>query len=422
MEQFDSNTEVVERFQRSRPYLVGIDHAKNIIPGFQELTVLHAGPAIRPADMNGPMRGAAIGSLVYEGIERDHAVRLLDAGELDLRPCHDVGFVGPMAGVVTGRMPVWVVEDQEFGNRSYATLNEGLGKVLRFGASDGSVMQRLRWMEMELAPALNDALVLHGPIDLKDSISEALRRGDEAHNRNKAGTASFVRELAPELVESCGRAAAPILEFLRSNDHFFLNISMASSKCSADAAHDAGKGSVVTAMTTNGHNFGIRVSGLGSHWVVASAIGHETGVYFEPYTKHDAASAIGDSYISEVVGLGGFSMAAAPAIASFVGGKASEMAHLTTEMYEITLAEHDQFRIPSLDYRGAPLGIEVDSVVATGILPVMNSGIAHRKPGFGQVGAGIARAPMACFEDAQLLLKKQTQVRAERAAGLEDGR
>ncbi|MEJ7669611.1 MAG: DUF1116 domain-containing protein [Casimicrobiaceae bacterium] len=371
------------------------------------LTVLHAGPPIKAAELVGPMRGAVIGGLVYEGVPREEATDLLERGRICLRPCHDYGFVGPMAGIVTASMPVWVAEDATYKHRSYSTLNEGLGPVLRFGANGEEVIARLRWMQEVAAPLLDKALRRRGPLELKDFLAEGLGRGDELHNRNKSSTSSFVRELAPHIAAVGGRDAEAVFDFLRRNDHFCLNISIAASKCSAIAAHDAGTGSVVTVMAANGREFGIKVSGLGDQWFTAPA-NRAKGNFLAGYTSADAACDMGDSYISEVVGLGGFAMAAAPAIAAFVGGKPSQFASWTDRMYQITLAEHEQFRIPALDYRGTPLGIEVGLVLKSGVLPVLNSGIAHKDAGVGQVGAGITHPPARCFELAEAELARKS--------------
>ena len=402
------NDGVIERLNCSWPILKGVVAAGTVIPNFGDQTVLHAGPPIKPEHMNGPMRGAVIGGLVYEGFSRAAAAALLDSGSLDLHPCHEFGVVGPMTGIVTRHMPVWVVEDKVYGNQAYATINEGLGKVLRFGASDDDVLARLKWIEETLAPLMNEVLEIHGGLELKPFLAEALRRGDEMHNRNKAATASFTREFAPDLVRKAGRDAVPVLEFLERNDHFCLNISIACSKCSTDAAQEVGQGTVVTAMTSNGRDFGIRVSGLGDRWITAPA-GRAKGNYFPGYSEEDAALEMGDSYISEVVGLGGFALAAGPAIASFVGGKASEFLQWTELMYSITVAEHEQFRIPALDFRGVPLGIDVCRVIETGILPILNSGIAHKQAGKGQIGAGISSPPIECFQEANNLITELAQ-------------
>ena len=406
------NDAVIERFQKSRPRLIGIVRADEAVRDLDELTVLHAGPPIEFANMNGPMRGAVIGGLVYEGRERKEAEHLVETGQLKLVSCNDVGFVAPLAGVVTRSMPVWFVEDETYGNRAYSNLNEGLGRVLRFGANDDKVVDHLKWMERVLGEVLQQAIERHGPLDLKEFLAEGLRRGDECHNRNKASTSSFVREFAPAIDGIAHPETTSVFEFLRDNDHFCLNLSIAASKCSADAAHAAGLGSVVTAMASNGHEFGLRVSGLEDRWIRAPA-GRTEGAFFEGFSAEDAAFDMGDSYISEVVGLGGFAMAAAPAIASFVGGTPTKFAKWTEEMYRITLAEHEQFRIPALDFRGAPLGIEVERVVEQGVLPVMNSGVAHKQAGMGQVGAGLARPPMTCFRDALDALSHAGQATAD---------
>lgn len=403
-----ANSRVIERFQKSQPRLVDIARAGDVVPQLEDLAVLHAGPPIEPAQMNGPMQGAVIGGLIYEGMSRKDAEDCVARGDVTLRSCNDLGFVAPLAGVVTRSMPVWCVEDETYGNVAFSNLNEGLGKVLRFGANSDEVMERLKWMSSVLGPAIRTALEKHGPLDLKTFLAEGLRRGDECHNRNKACTASFVRQFAVTISEFAPVAAVEVFRFLAGNDHFCLNLSIAASKCMSDAAHGANEGSVVTSMASNGRDFGIRVSGLGERWIKAPA-GRAAGNFFEGFNASDAARDMGDSYISEVVGLGGFAMAAAPAIASFVGGTPSAYAKWTDEMYRITVAEHEQFRIPMLDYKGVPLGIDVHQVVKNDLLPVLNSGIAHKSAGVGQIGAGLARPPMECFVTASNALDGSTQ-------------
>jgi hypothetical protein len=91
-------------------------------------------------------------------------------------------------------------------------------------------------------------------------------------------------------------------------------------------------------------------------------------------------------------------MAAAPAVARFVGaGGMAEARGVTDEISEISLGEHPHFRMPALDDRGVPTGIDVRAVVETGITPLINTGIAGRAAGTGQIGAGVVRAPLACF-------------------------
>ena len=308
-----------------------------------------------------------------------------------------------MAGIVTASMPVWILENQAFGNRSYATLNEGLGRVLRYGAYDDEVLVRLRWMEKVLAPALRGALESLGPLDVRSLIAQALQMGDEVHNRNRAATSLLIRALAPHLVRAKVAAddLVAVLRFLDGNDHFFLNLSMAASKCSLDPAAGIPLSTMVCVMARNGTDFGIQVSGLPGKWFTAPAPMVD-GLYLPGFTAADAAPDIGDSVITETAGLGGMAMAAAPAIVQFVGGSAAQALAFTRRMYDITLAEHPVYKIPALDFRGTATGIDLLRVVESGVVPVVNTGIAHKQPGVGMVGAGLVKPPFDCFRQALL--------------------
>ncbi len=398
-----ANALAASRILAGKPTLVGVGRALDSVPGMRKKLLLHAGPPVAWERMCGPMRGAVIGGLIYEGLAKDRAgaEELAASGEIAFEPCHHHDAVGPMAGVLTASMPVWILENAAFGNRAYCSFNEGLGKVLRYGAFSEEVIARLRWMEGSMAPAMARALELRGPVDMRSVIAQALQMGDEGHNRNRAGTSLMIRELAPSLVRlgADREETARILEFMNANDHFFLNLSMPSAKCVADAAKGIEGSSVVTTMARNGTEFGIRVSGLGERWFTGPASMVE-GLYLPGFGPADAAPDIGDSVITETVGLGAFSMAAAPAIVRFVGGSPEDALAITRRMYSITLGESEQWRIPALDFRGSPTAIDLRKVVETGVLPAINTGIAHREPGVGMVGAGLVKPPANCFRDA----------------------
>jgi hypothetical protein len=397
-----ANALAVERIMSARPMLVGVRPALEVVPGLAPGTILHAGPPIDWERMCGPVRGAIIGAVLFEGWADtpEAAVALVERGEVSFEPCHHHGAVGPMAGVLSPGMPVVVVENAPGGTRAFATMNEGLGKVLRFGAYDREVLDRLRWLAESLGPTLDAALKLHGPVDLRTTIAQALQMGDECHNRNAAATSLFARRLASSIVRTASvDAAVQALDFLGQNDHFFLNISMAACKATMDAAHGIEGSTVVTAMARNGVEFGIRVSGTGDAWFTAPATVPD-GLYFPGYGPADANPDLGDSAITETRGIGGFAMAAAPAIVRFVGGTAEDALGYTREMGRITLARDADFALPPLGFVGTPAAIDLRRVVESGTAPVINTGIAHREPGVGQIGAGIARAPLACFADA----------------------
>jgi hypothetical protein len=398
-----ANREAVDRLLKAKPTLVGIGTARDVIPGMRDGLVLHAGPPVTWERMSGPTRGAVMGALMFEGLADtpEAAAALAASGEVAFEPCHHHSAVGPMAGVVTAGMPVWIVENAAFGNRAYCTLNEGLGKVLRYGAYDAEVLTRLAWMRDVLTPILVEALAAAGPIDLGSMIAQALQMGDEVHNRNRAATSLLIRRLAPHLALSAAdrRDVAEVFRFLDGNDHFFLNLSMPAAKCSIDPAAGVEHSTLVTVMSRNGTDFGIQLSGLPGRWFTAPAPVVD-GLYLPGFTAEDAARDIGDSVITETAGIGGFAMAAAPAIVQFVGGSAADALRFTRRMYGITLAEHPLFRIPALDFRGTPTGIDVFKIVDSGIVPVVNTGIAHKDPGIGMVGAGLVKPPMECFQGA----------------------
>ncbi|HEY7061243.1 MAG TPA: DUF1116 domain-containing protein [Chloroflexota bacterium] len=395
-----ANATAVARLLGVRPVLVDVRPAAEVVPGLGPRMLVHAGPPIGWDRMCGPLRGAVVGAVLFEGWADtpQAAETMAAAGEFEFAPCHDHAAVGPMAGLVSPSMPVYVVRDAAGAGVAHATLNEGLGKVLRYGAYSAEVLDRLRWMRDGLGPALGASLRAGEPVDLRRVFAEAVQMGDECHNRNKAATSLLFRELAPRLVESGQPSAlvAQVLRFVAGNDHFALNLSMAAGKLAAAAATDVPGSTLVTTMARNGTDFGIRVSGLRARWFTGPAQVPE-GLYFAGYGEADANPDIGDSAITETTGLGGFAMAAAPAIVQFVGGTPADAIAYTRTMYEITLAEHDAYRIPALDFRGTPVGIDVRRVLHTGVLPVINTGIAHREPGVGQIGAGIVRPPAECF-------------------------
>lgn len=403
------NAEAVEKIRKGRPLLVGMGIARDVIPGMGERMLLHAGPPIAWERMCGPMRGAVMGAAVYEGWAQtyDEAAEMAAAGAFTFDPCHHHHAVGPMAGIISPSMPVLMIRNDTYGNVTYATQNEGLGKVLRYGAYGDAVLERLKWMETELYPALARALEVTGPIDLRSIIAQALHMGDEVHNRNRAATSLLIRQLMMAIIQtSRNETVVAVLKFIDSNDHFFLNLSMAAIKSMLEVAEGTEGCTLVTVMARNGTDFGIRVAAMPDKWFTAPAPIVQ-GLWLPGFTEKDANPDIGDSAITETGGVGGFAMAAAPAIVKFVGGDAALALSVTQEMYQITAGEHEFFTAPVLNFRGTPLGIDVRKVMATGILPFINTGIAHKEPGVGMVGAGLTRAPKQCFEAAFKALKGQ---------------
>jgi hypothetical protein len=398
-----ANRTTVERMTSARPMLTGLGRARDVVPGMRDNLLLHAGPPISWDRMSGPLRGAVIGALIFEGLAGDEseAVARVERGEVDLEPCHHHAAVGPMAGVTSPSMQVYIVEDSTHGHRTFSNLNEGYGKVLRYGAFSAEVIARLRWMNDTAAPVLHEALALAGGLDLRALLAEALHMGDEGHNRNKAGSILFLKLLAPHIAQAAPDAAtaAEVLRYLGDNALAVLNPVMAACKAMADAAHGIEGSTIVSTMARNGTDFGIRVSGLGDRWLTAPAMVPD-GLYFPGFSSSDANPDIGDSTITETAGIGAFAMAAAPAIVTFIGGTPQDALHATLEMYEITAAEHTHFTIPALGFRGTPVGIDLRKVVELGVTPRVNTGIAHRQAGVGQVGAGLVRPPLAVFEEA----------------------
>lgn len=395
-----ANEEAVSRILKGAPVLVGMEQAIDVIPGMTKNTILHSGPPISWERMCDPVKGAVAGALIYEGRaeNKEAAEKLAASGEIIFSPCHEHGAVGPMAGVVSPSMPVHIVENRTYGNRAYCTVNEGLGKVLRFGAFDRSVIARLKWIEKEFLPVMRKALKLHGEIDLKVITAQAVQMGDECHNRNKAATCLFFREIVPSLIKT-GFPAQQIeraVDFIRGNDHYFLNLSMPACKSVLDAAGGVEKSTIVTAMARNGVDFGIRISGLGEKWFTAPAE-FVRGLLFPGYEDEDANPDLGDSAITETTGIGGFAMGASPAITQFVGGTVEDAMNYTRSMYSITTAENSAYALPAMDFRGTATGIDILKVLDSGTLPVINTGIAHRTAGIGQIGAGIVNPPMECF-------------------------
>ncbi|MCU1656499.1 MAG: hypothetical protein JWO57_1155 [Pseudonocardiales bacterium] len=398
----DANAEAVRRVQAVRALLVDVLPAGEVL-GLGPRTMLHAGPPIDWVRASGPLRGALMGAAAFEGLVADpqDAVGPLERGEITLDPCHHHSAVGPMAGVITRSMWVFVLEDPATGRRAYCSLNEGLGKVLRYGAYSDDVIERLRWMSSVLGPILQAGVRRNGPVDVTAILAQMVQMGDEAHNRNRAGTLMLLRELLPAMIES-GFPASDVAEaarFVGGNDHFFLNLAMPACKLALDAARDIPGSTMVVAMARNGTDFGIQVSGTGDAWFTGAAQVPD-GLYLGDFGPDDANPDIGDSAITETIGLGGFAMAAAPAIVRFVGGTVADALANTRRMYEITLAEHATFAVPVLDFRGTPLGIDVTKVLRTGILPQINTGMAGKVAGTGQVGAGLVTPPLDIFPKA----------------------
>ena len=400
-----ANRAAVDRMMEARPVLIGVSTARDVIPDMTDRLLLHAGPPIEWQRMSGPMQGAVIGAALFEGWadDEDSAIALASQGEIAFDPCHHHAAVGPMAGVISPSMAVYVIENTTHGNLAYSNMNEGYGKVLRYGAFSNDVLDRLRWINNEMADLLRQALAETDGIDLRALLAEALHMGDEGHNRNKAGSILMLKALAPFIARVAPTEAAgeKVLRVIGDNALSALNPVMAGCKAMADASHGVEGSTLVSAMARNGTDFGIRVSGLGDDWFTAPAPTPD-GLYFSGFSSADANPDIGDSTITETVGIGGFAMAAAPAIVTFVSGTPRDALNATLEMYEITAAEHSHFTIPQLDFRGSPTGIDIRKVVELGLPPRVNTGIAHREAGVGQVGAGLVRPPVAIFEQALL--------------------
>ncbi|MFC2091789.1 DUF1116 domain-containing protein [Elusimicrobiota bacterium] len=396
-----ANDEAFRRLNTSRPVLIGVKQAKEVIEGLDKFVIYHAGPPVTWENMCGPMKGAAIGACIYEGWAKDieQATDLCRKKLIRFAPCHHHNAVGPMAGILSPSMYVWVVKNEAFGNTAFCSLNEGLGKVLRFGAFDKSVIDRLKWMETLLGPSLQKALeVSGGGLDITNLTAQALLMGDECHNRNVAATNLLLKELTKLFINTITDSTKIIqlIEFIDSNPHFYLNLSMAACKCISDTILNIENSTIVSAMARNGTHIGIRVAGCGNKWFTAKA-GIPKGLFFPGYSQNDANPDIGDSTVSEVVGIGGFAMAAAPAIVKFVGGESDDALKYTMEMTSITHGLNHNYQIPQMNFMGTPTGIDILRVIDTRILPLINTGIAHKKQGIGQIGAGILRAPATCF-------------------------
>jgi Protein of unknown function (DUF1116) len=405
-----ANAEVLERLWASEPVLVDVRPALEVVPGMTPETVLTSGAPLAWEDYFGGQRSGLIGGALYEGLARDaeEADALIRAGRIRIATCNEHGCVGSLAGIYTASMPVFVVENAKGGNRAFCNLFEGPSPArLNYGVYNEAVRESLGFIGAVIGPLLGEAVRRAGGVPLRPIVRRALHMGDELHSRNTAATLLFTRELFPALLELAEERQGEVrqmLEYLSSSDYFFLRLSMASSKTTADAAHGVEGSSIVSAMTFNCRNFAIRVSGLGDTWFEAPMPTMEPKL-FEGYTIDDVEYMGGESVINETVGLGGFAQAAAFPLQEYQGGSAERMVETNLEMYEITAGEHPEFKIPFLGFRGVPTGIDVYRVVDTGITPAMDIGVAGH--GGGQIGAGVLRAPLACFEEAVVEYKRR---------------
>lgn len=403
----EANQAVIGRIVASQPVLVDVRPAKELIPEFGEgKLLLHAGPPIKWENMTDPMKGSCIGASLFEGWAEDtEAARaLLESGAVRFMPCHHVNAVGPMGGISSPNMPLLVVEDRACGNRAYCTMNEGIGKVLRFGAYSEEVVERLKWMKEVLGPTLSLALKAEGALALNPLIAKAVAMGDEFHQRNISASLLFLKEMAPRIVklDIPQSDKERVMHFLAVTDQFFLNIMMACGKAVMDDARQIQCGTVVTAMCRNGENFGVRIAGMGDEWFTAP-VNTPQGLYFTGYCAEDACPDLGDSAITETFGVGGMAMIAAPAVTRFVGSGGFEDALATSnEMMEIVISRNPNFTVPTWSFQGICLGIDARKVVEKEITPVINTGIAHKIAGFGQIGAGTVHPPIECFRKAVL--------------------
>lgn len=399
-----ANEEAVRRIVQSHPVLVGFGRAIDVVPRMTKTTILHAGPPISWERMNGAMKGAVTGALVFEGLARDiaDAERVAASGAITFSPCHEHDCVGSMAGVTSASMYMHVVRNKTFGNVAYTNLSEQMAKILRMGANDASVIERLNWMRDVLGPILAAAMERAGEIDLRLMLAQALHMGDECHNRNQAGTCLLIQALTPHILETDFPTAQKrqVFDFVASSDYFSGPTWMALCKCALDAAHGIPDSTIVTTMCRNGVEFGIRVSGMPGHTWFTGPAQRVIGPLFAGYKPEDSGLDIGDSAITETYGIGGFAMATAPAIVALVGGTIDEAIGFSIRMAEITTTENPNVTIPLLNFKGISTGIDIRKVMQTGILPVINTAIAHKEAGIGMIGAGITYPPLECFERA----------------------
>jgi Protein of unknown function (DUF1116) len=394
-----ANVTAAERMLAARAALVDVRPASDAL-ALPRDHFLHAGPPVTWERASGPLRGGLIAGMLLEGLadSPDQAERRLASGEVTWEPCHHRGAVGPMAGIVSASMWMMELHDEVHDNTAWCSLNEGLGKVARYGAYSPDVIERLQWMSDVLGPLLAQAVRAYGPVDIKAIIAAMVQMGDEGHNRNRAGTLMLLRDLVPAMIESATHTSDLMesVRFVAGNDHFFLNLVMPAAKLQTLAGSGIPGSTLVTTMARNGTDFGIQVSSTGDQWFTGPAQLAD-GLYLASFGPDDANPDIGDSAITETAGLGGFSMATAPAIVRFVGGSVADALATTHRMYEITVAENPAYAIPILEFRGAPTGIDVVSVLRTNILPQINTGMAGKVAGTGQVGAGLVTPPMDCF-------------------------
>jgi len=398
-----ANQKAIDAFMDARPVVVGVAKAKDVIPGMHDKLFLHAGPPVTWARMAGPVRGAMIGAMILEGLAKtaEEAEKMLASGVIEFAPCHQYDSTGPMAGVMSPSMMVYIVENITTGYRAFSGLNEGRGKVLRMGAYNDEVLNRMKWLNTVLGPAVDTALKEMGGIDLRTLLAKALHMGDDGHNRLDAASLLYTNQLAPYIAKNAKDPSVSfeVIKFLGENALSILNPVMAGCKTMTMAGHNIEGSTIVTTMARNGTDWGIRVSGLGDQWFTAPAPMVKS-LYFAGFTEADANPDIGDSVITETAGIGGFAMATAPALVTFIGGTPRDAINTTLDMYQITFGEHKHFTIPFLDFRGTPTGVDLRKVVETNMTPRVNTGVAHKDPGVGQVGAGVVSAPMKVFEDA----------------------
>ena len=395
----EANRIATEKILKSRPLLLDIKPAIDVLPNMKKNSIFHAGPPIEWKRMCGPMKGAIVGTMIYEGLAENwtQAVKMIEYEEIEFSPNHDHDAVGPMAGVISPSMPVLVVKNDTYGNICYGRFVEDR---VQFGRFDMNAIESLKFWSETLAPSLGKAIRKSNGLDLKSIMAKALHMGDELHNRPAAGTLLFASIAMPYLIEVVDRDnLVKIAKYFSENEIFFLCMSMAACKTTMNAASEIEYSTLVTAMARNGTDFGIKVSALGNKWFIGPASMID-GVYFPGYGSDDANLDMGDSAITETAGIGGFALADSPAILSLIGGSAEDAIKYTKQMRQITMTLNDMFSLPILDFEGTGTGIDLRKVLRTGILPVIDTAIAHKEPGIGMIGAGLVRPPIDAFKKA----------------------